>query len=332
MLRMPAFEYRRPSDLAEAVALLRGEGAGEGRAVRVVAGGTDLYPNLKRRQIEADVVVALRGIAELHGTHAEGEGMRVGGAESLAAVAAHPEMRLRFPAVCAAVESISTPVLRHMGTLGGNLLIDTRCNYLNQSEEWRCAVDSCLKDRGDTCWVAPSSPRCWAVSSCDSAPILAALGARVRLAGADGERELPVAELYRDDGIDWLTKRPDEILVDIALPASSSPLHCRSAFRKLRRRGSIDFGVLSVAVALWTDGGGVVERASIFLGGVASSPLRVPGAEAALVGAPVDDERVAEAALLCRRAATPLDNTDFAAQWRSKMVEVWAADTLDACR
>lgn len=331
MLRLPPFAYHRPVALDEAVALLAGEGAAEDRAIRAVAGGTDLFPNLKRRQDRADVVVGLNAVPELRGIAEDGDDLRIGATASLAEVERDSRVQHGYPALVEAIASISTPTLRSMGTLGGNLLIDTRCNYLNQTEEWRRAVDYCMKERGKVCWVAPSSPRCWAVSSCDSAPMLAALGARVLLVGPQGERTLTVDDLYRDDGIAWLTKAPEEILVDIRLPAASRAPRCRAAFRKLRRRGSIDFAVLSVAAALWTDESGIVEKASVRLGGVASRPLAVPRAEQWLLGRSPDEESLAAAARLCREAATPLDNTDFAAQWRSSMVEVYALDTLRSC-
>jgi 4-hydroxybenzoyl-CoA reductase subunit beta len=356
MLRLPPFRFHRPSTLDEACRILDGEGAADRRPVRVVAGGTDLWPNLKRRQEEAATVVSLMGVASLDGI-ANGEALdgqvRIGATTTLDRVAASPLLRARYPALADAASSISTLALRNMGTLGGNLCLNTRCTYFGQSEDWRCSIDYCMKEKGTVCWVAPSSDRCWAIAASDTAPMLAALGAQVVLVSRAGERAIPIAELYRDDGIEWLTKRPDEILAAVVLPASSAtgdpgparcdqPLspaaapparttRCHTAFRKLRRRGSIDFAALTVAAAVWSDEGGVIERAAIWLGSVASSPLRVAEAEILLAGRRLDDETIEEAARLCRRAATPLDNADFTAQWRSRMVERWAADTLRAC-
>ncbi|HUF79301.1 MAG TPA: FAD binding domain-containing protein, partial [Thermoanaerobaculia bacterium] len=206
MLRLPPFELRRPRTLADAAAILEGEGAGEGAAegagagasrpagatlqaarVRPVAGGTDLWPNMKRRHQTAAVVVALAGIPELRGIDADSE-LRLGATATLDEVASHPAVRERYPALARAVESISSPPLRNMGTIGGNVCVDTRCTYYNQTEEWRRSIDYCMKEAGTVCWVAPSSPRCWAHSASDSAPMLAALGARVRLVSAAGER------------------------------------------------------------------------------------------------------------------------------------------------
>jgi len=323
MLRLPPFEFRRAKSLPEAAEILASEGAAEGREVRLVAGGTDLWPNLKRRHQKADAVVSIAGLTELAGVEngsARGGAVEIGATTTLTDVADHPLVRQRYPALARAVQSISTPVLRNMGTLGGNLCLDTRCTYYNQNEEWRQSIDYCMKVQGTVCWVAPGSPRCWAISASDSAPMLAALGARVRLLSREGEREIPVGELYRDDGIAYLTKAPEEILTAVILPPEAASGRCRSAFWKLRRRGSIDFAVLTAAVALWTDGGGMVEKARIYLGAVASFPT--PAAQTAefLLGKALTAEVITEAAALARRDATPMDNTDFHAAWRGEMV------------
>ena len=304
--------------------------------MRVVAGGTDLWPNLKRRSQKASTVVSLGavdGLREIEvgaGSNACGE-TRIGGMVTLAEFGRHPDLERRYPALSSAARGISTPALRNMATIGGNLCLDTRCNYYNQSEEWRRSVDYCMKEDGEVCWVAPSSSRCWAVWAGDLAPVLAVLDAEVRLVSEDGERTVPVSGLYRDDGIDYLKKRPNEILSEVLLPAESSSDRCRSSFLKLRRRGAIDFPVLSVAVSLWLDGNDSIGRCSVVLGSVASLPLAVTSVTELLVGHKLDEEAIREAARLCRRAATPLDNTDYMAQWRSKMVEVFAEKALRAC-
>ena len=214
-----------------------------------------------------------------------------------------------------------------MGTLGGNLCLDTRCTYYNQTEGWRRSIDYCMKEAGSICWVAPSSPRCWAHTASDSAPILSALGARVRLVSKDTDRILPVADLFLDDGIDYLAKRPEELLTEIHLPSDSDAETCRSSFWKLRRRGSIDFAVLSVAASLWFDSDHVT-RASVYLGAVGSHPMRVEGLDELLVGKPLTEDRILETAQAARRLATPMDNTDFKAQWRGAMAERYTQAAL----
>jgi len=287
---------------------------------------------MKRRHQQATTLVSLMGIPGLAGVvEGNGSGLRIGGTTTLSDLANHAVVRGRYPALVRAVESISSPPLRNMGTIGGNLCLDTRCTYYNQTEEWRRSIDYCMKEQGKICWVATSSPRCWAHSASDAAPMLCALGATVRLASKDGERELPLAALYRDDGIDYLTKRPDDILVDVRVPAESDATHCSMAFWKLRRRGSIDFAVLSVAAAVWLDPAGVVERAAIWLGAVGSSPRDAAPAAASLVGAPLDAAAIAHAAELSKKTATPMDNTDFQTQWRKAVVGRYVEAAMAEC-
>ena len=256
--------------------------------------------------------------------------VRLGATTLLSDIVTSQSLQRRYPALVRAVASISSPPLRNMGTIGGNICLDTRCTYYNQTEPWRQAIDYCMKEAGSVCWVAPSSSRCWAHSASDAAPILSALDARVILAGPNGERTIPIWALYRDDGIDYLTKQADELVTAILLPPEAASQSCSSAFWKLRRRGSIDFAVLSVAVAVWPgpDPGAVVDRARIVLGAVGSRPVSADDAAAVLVGRPLSEESIAKAARLARKAATPMDNTDFQAQWRGKMVERYTLAAL----
>jgi len=322
MLRLPPFRLFQPTSLAEAARVLAGEGPG----ARVVAGGTDLWPNLKRGHQKAAAVVSLARVSGLSGVGADRE-ISLGATTSLTDVERNVEVRRRFPALARAVGWISSPVLRNMGTIGGNVCLDTRCTYYDQSEEWRRSIHYCMKAAGTICWVAPSSPRCWAVNSSDSAPMLVALGARVRLVSSAGEREIPIGALYRDDGIDYLARRPDEILSAILLPSDAEAPRARTAFFKLRRRGSIDFGVLSVAVALWLEGD-VVRDARVVLGSVASRPSNAEEVEHALVGQRLSAESIRAAAARARSAATPMDNTDFDPRWRGQVTPVFVERTL----
>jgi 4-hydroxybenzoyl-CoA reductase subunit beta len=248
---------------------------------------------------------------------------------TLTDLAADRAVRARYPAVARAAELVSTPLLRNMGTLGGNLCLDTRCNYYNQSYEWRKAIDFCMKKDGAICWVAPSSPRCWAVSSTDVAPVMVALGAEYRLVGPKGERIVPAARFYHNDGINYLTKQPDEVLMDVRLPA---PDGWDCVYHKLRRRGSFDFPVLGVAAWVkWGTGkgeGGRVEEARIVLGGVASFPQEVPAAGVALVGTTLDTDAIAAAADAAYKPSKPMDNTDFDLSWRKQMTRVYVMRAL----
>src|SRR5207249_8069732 len=175
-------------------------------------------PNMKRRQQEPQVVIGLRAVQELRDIRPTDGLLRIGATATLDTVATHPLVRERYSALATAAALVSTPHLRRMGTLGGNLCLDTRCNYYDQSYHWRKSIDFCLKKDGAICWVAPGSSRCWAVSSSDCAPVAVALGVSVRLVSPRGERVLPATELFRDDGIAYLTRKPDEILAAIILP------------------------------------------------------------------------------------------------------------------
>ena len=317
MLRLPPFTYHRPATLEDAIAAL----ADYGPDARLVAGGTDLWPNMKRRHQTAATVSSLMRIPELRAIRSNGSraGVRLGATTTLTEVADAAALSQRYPALVRAVESISSPPLRNMGTIGGNLCLDTRCTYYNQTEGWRRSIDYCMKEQGTICWVAPSSPRCWAHTASDSAPILCALDATLRLRSTAGERSVPITDFYSDDGIEYLTKRPEEMLVEIELPAASDSEHCRSSFWKLRRRGSIDFAVLSVAAAVWFDAGGGVARARIYLGAVGSKPVAIESLDRILVGRPLTADGIKEVAEAARKASTPMDNTDFKAQWRGQM-------------
>ncbi len=326
MLRLPRFRFVQPSTMDEA--LRTRSDAGPDAAY--VAGGTDLYPNMKRRQQTPATVISLARIPELHQVSGTPErGVTIGAGVTLTDLAAHPVIAEHYPAVAHAAYAVSTPLLRNMGTIGGNLLLDTRCNYYDQTYEWRKAIDFCMKKDGAICWVAPSSPRCWAVQSSDGVPVAVAIGAEVTLASERGERRIPAAALYRNDGIEYLAKAPDELLVSYHLPPVNG---WRASYEKLRRRGSFDFPVLGVAA--WVDraADGTVKDARIVLGAVASYPQEIPEAAAAIIGSRLDDNAIDAAADAAFRPAKPMDNTDFTLAWRKEMVRVYVGRALRAVR
>jgi len=321
MMRLPPFTYLAPRTVDEAVKAL----SDHGPTAMLVAGGTDLYPNMKRRQFEPAVLVGLGAVAELRGVRGSArDGFTIGAATTLYTLARHPDIGRHYPALATAAGLVSSPQLRNMGTIGGNLCVDTRCNYYNQSFAWRKSIGFCMKKDGDICLVAPGSPRCWAVSSSDTAPVAWALGAKVRLVGPTGERVIPADALYRDDGIQYLTRQPNEILTDLILPP---PDGVRSAYLKLRRRGSFDFPVLGVAVSARLDGE-VVREARIVLGAVASQPREATKAGAALAGQRLTPETIETVAGLAAGPSRPLDNTDFTHPYRKKMTRVFVARAL----
>lgn len=321
MMRLPPFIYLAAASVEDAVKLL----GDHGPVAMPVAGGTDLYPNMKRRQFEPEVLVGLRGIRDLVGVRGRaGGGLSIGAGTTLTAVSRHADVATHYAALATAAGVVSTPQLRNMGTIGGNVCVDTRCNYYNQSHAWRQAIGFCMKKDGDICLVAPGSPRCWAVSSSDTAPVLWSLGATARLVGPAGERTVPVAALYRDDGIEYLAKQRDEILTEVELPAAGG---LRSTYLKLRRRGAFDFPELGVAVACAMDGP-VVREARIVLGAVASQPREAVEAGRLLRGQRFSPDLIRQVADKAAGPARPLDNTDFTHPYRKKMTRVFVERAL----
>jgi len=326
MMRLPHFAFQSPRTVREAADRLAAAAPGD---AMIVAGGTDLLPNMKRRQQTPRTLISLGRIAELR-TRANGDGTTLGAGLTLTQLVNDPQIRSEYTGLWQAAAHVATPLLRNMGTLGGNLCLDTRCNYYDQNYEWRKSIDFCMKKDGEICWVAPSSRRCLAVSSTDTAPMLRALGAEVTLVHANGERRIPLADFYRNDGILYLTRQPEEILTAIHLP----PKHdgCRSTYWKLRRRGAFDFPVLSVAAAARIAADGTVEAMRIVLGAVASQPTPAPAADAALVGLPLTDAQIARAAELASGPARPMDNTDFTLHWRKRVTRAFVTYALRELR
>ena len=320
MMRLPHFEYHAPQTVREAAELLAAPGG-----AMLVAGGTDLLPNMKRRQQVPPTLIGLRRIPELRSVSRSAAlsgrsepGLTIGAGVTLTELVNDARVRESYGALWQAASQVATPHLRNMGTLGGNLCLDTRCNYYDQNYEWRKSIDFCMKKDGETCWVATSSPKCLAVSSTDTAPALLALGATVTLVSASATRQVAASDLYQNDGIHYLTRRPDEILTAVHIPSMDG---WRSVYWKLRRRGSFDFPVLSVAAAAKIAADGTVEAARIILGAVASRPIDASAAAAAVIGQRLTDDVIAHAADAAAKPAKPMDNTDFDLTWRKRVTK-----------
>jgi 4-hydroxybenzoyl-CoA reductase subunit beta len=318
MMRLPWFEFRAPRTIAEAAKIL----AGEGPQAMLIAGGTDLIPNMKRRHQSPKTLVSLRGVRELKKRNGA-----LGAGLTLSELVNDGAVREKYRGLWQAAAQVATAHLRNMGTLGGNLCLDTRCNYYNQNHEWRKAIGFCLKKDGDVCWVATASKRCVAVSSTDTAPALISLGAKVKLVSSQGEREVPLDALYNNDGIDYLSRRSDEILTEVSVPAGWT-----SSYWKLRRRGSFDFPVLGVAAAVKLARDGTVEEARIALGAVASRPFLVPKTGEILVGKKLSDDVIAEVAAAVGSRAKPMDNADLDLYWRKEVTPDFVAYALRELR
>jgi len=336
MLRLPKFQLHTPATVEDAALLLREHRAAEqdaaktgtpGITVMLVAGGTDLYPNMKRRQFTPQTLIAL-GRA-LPKEVQNGKGLSIGAGATLTAVASDKRVRERYRALADGALAISTPQLRNMGTLGGNLCLDTRCNWYDQSLFWRMAEGQCMKtDPSVVCRVAPSSPRCLAVASADTVPALLALGASVRVVNAAGERVIALADMYREDGISHLTIGRDDIVTEVLLPQLDG---WRSTYLKLRDRGSFDFPIVGLAVALRLEGG-VVREARVAMTAVGSRPMLVDDAASAVIGTRLEDDAIAAAAAAAHKLARPMDNTSGTIAQRKRSVPVYATRALASLR
>ena len=325
MMRLPLFEFRSPRTIAEAVRILDGEG----KNAMALAGGTDLLPNMKRRQQVPRMLMSLRQVKGLREIQLDNSGLKLGACLTLTDIAQDTRFRNGFSALWQAAAQVATPHIRNVATLGGNICLDTRCNYYDQSYEWRKAINFCMKKDGTQCWVALSSPKCVAVSSTDTAPALIALGARVKLISHSGEREVLLSDLFNNDGMNYLTRRPDEILTEVL---ADSAHKWKSTYWKLRRRGSFDFPVLSVAAAAKFAADGTVEDARIVIGAVAPRPLLAMEATKYLAGRKLNQETIEHAAALAAGVARPLDNTDFDMTWRKKVAVEFVTHALRELR
>jgi 4-hydroxybenzoyl-CoA reductase subunit beta len=322
VLRLHEYEYHRPHTVEEAVRLLA---AHPGRA-RVIAGGTDLMPNMKHGLFAPDHLIALRQIPELHGIVERDGEIVLGAAETLSAVARDPLVRRHFGSLAQAAGSVAGPQLRNMGTIGGNLCLDTRCTYYNQTWFWRHALGFCLKKDGDVCHVTKVGKKCVAAHSADTVPALITLGAQVDLTSPDGERTVAVQDFFVADGIENTTRGWNEIVTRIRIPVAAARM--RTAFRKLRQRNSIDFPLLSMAVAADLTDDGIVTELRIVVTGLGSRPRLLTGLDKVAAGRALDAATIDAIAQRTYQQCHPLTNIIVDADWRRAMVPVYVSRAL----
>ena len=313
-----AFALRHASTVAEATALLAAPGA------RVIAGGTDLVPNLRRGLEAPEMLVDVSAVADLGVLALDEAPRRIGAGVTLARIATDARLAAEYPALARAAAEAAGPAHRTAATVGGNLCLDTRCVFYNQSAWWRRANQYCLKRGGDTCHVAPQGARCHAAFSGDLAPVLLVLGAEVGIASARGTRRLPLAELYRDDGAAHLALAADELLVEVRVPKAARGTV--SAYRKARVRGAMDFPLAGVAVSL-TRNEARIAQVRVALTGTNSHPLLLVGTEA-LAGRVVDDETLAMLGKLVAKQVSPMRTTVTASNYRRQVASVLAQRVL----
>jgi 4-hydroxybenzoyl-CoA reductase subunit beta len=321
MLRLHAFDYHRPRTLAEAVTLLRDH---EGH-VMPIAGGTDLVPNMKHGLFTPAHLVALRQIAELKGIEERAGELWIGSAETLTSVSRHPLVRQHLPSLARAAGNVAGPALRNAGTIGGNLCLDTRCTYYNQTWFWRNALGYCLKKDGDTCHVTKVGKKCVAAHSADTAPVLMTLGASVELASAEGTRTVRVSDLFVADGIWNSVRRPNEILSRVRVPIPNAGV--RMSFQKLRQRNSIDFPLLNVAITARFDDNVIAEMAMV-VSALGSRPRQIAGLDKVALGKPLTPDTIDTIAQRAHQQCHPLTNIIVDSDWRRAMVPVYVRRAL----
>ncbi len=331
MLRLPAFAYSSPKSLEAVLATLAEQ---PGRA-RLIAGGTDLLPNLKHGIEEAGLVVSLKHVPGLDGVEEQSDGsLRLGAMLTLEDLANHDVVRARYPALASAAGQIAGPHHRRMGTLGGNVCLNTRCVYINQTHFWRESLGYCLKKDGSACHVVKRGKRCVAAASNDTAPVLTTLGARLVIASAArGEREIDVGDFYTQDGVFNKDLQPDEMLTHVIVPPPAKGLH--SAYGKLRPRDSIDFPRLSVAVAFVLKGGagtaadpGKVHDLHIVVSALASTPVKLRKVDELAEGRTADETLFEEIAAAAYKQCHPLTSIDGDPAYRRDMVPVYVKRAL----
>lgn len=321
MLRLPTFEYHRPETLEEAIRLLDELGD----STMLIAGGTDVIPNMKHRLHEPEHLVALGGIEELRGIDVVGEELRIGATETLSGLATHPALLEHTPALAEAARHIAGPQLRNVGTLGGNLCLDTRCTYYNQSYFWRRSLGFCLKKDGDTCHVTQVGKKCVAAHSADTPPVLWALGASVEVASAAGGREVPLNEFFVADGIHNTVLAPGEILIGVRVPLPSPGT--RMAYSKVRPRDSIDFPVLNVAVVVEFDEDARMRSLRVVVSALGARPREVAGLDD-MIGKRLDDRTVTAISDRAHQQCRPLTNIIVDPEWRRAMIPVYVRRAL----
>ena len=316
-MSLPDFQLLRPRTPAEAIGLL----ITHGPDLQIVAGGTDLIPSLRQQLFAPRYVMDIRAIAELRGIrHRPGQGTEIGALTTLTEIEHSADIAQRYPVLQQAVATVASPILRNMGTLGGNICLDTRCLWYNQSLNWRKGCGFCIKKDGDLCHVAPGGSKCWAAFSGDTPPALLCLKAEVEVAGPKGLRRVALADFYTNVGDARMKLEKNELLTRVFLPEATAGY--RGVYRKLRLRGSIDYPLAGVAVALKRSNGHV-EDARVAITAVNPAPLLVKGAEQALTGKVLDEKVAEQVGELAARTAKPLTTSVLTPEYRREMIRVF---------
>ncbi|MCU1300893.1 MAG: 4-hydroxybenzoyl-CoA reductase subunit beta [Candidatus Sulfotelmatobacter sp.] len=316
-MSLPQFRLLRPRTIDEAIAFLA-ERAGN---IRVLAGGTDLIPSMRQKLFEPEYVLDLHCVAEMRGIRPQSGGaVEIGALTTLSGIEKSPHLRQHFPVLTEAAATVASPVLRNMGTIGGNICLDTRCLWYNQSLTWRKGCGFCIKKDGNLCHVAPGGAKCWAAFSGDTPPALLCLNTEIEISGPNGKRRIPLQQFYTGDGMDYRKLQPNELVTRVFLPAESADY--RGVYRKLRVRGSIDYPLAGVAVVMKRSNGHVAD-ARIAMTAVNPAPLLVQRAGEMLIGQAVDEALADAVGDLAARAAKPLTTSALTPEYRREMIRVF---------
>ncbi len=318
-MSLPPFKLLRPRNIEEAVTLLSAH-SGE---IQILAGGTDLLPSMKQRLFTPKYLLDIRGIEELQSIRViPGHGVEIGALVTLTAIEDSEFIRRSYPVLREAAMTVASPILRNMCTIGGNICLDTRCVWYNQSLTWRKSCGFCIKKDGDLCHVAPGGKKCWAAFSADTPTALLCLDAEIEIAGPTGFRRTPLSAFYTNEGDARMRLANNELLTRILIPERMAGY--AGVYKKLRIRGSIDYPLAGVAAMLKKSGRqGIVEDARVAITGVNPAPLMVSEAAHALIGRPVNETAAAAVGELAARVAKPLTTSALTPEYRRDMVRVY---------
>lgn len=321
-MSLPAFKLLRPGSVPEAVSML----AAHAGQIRVIAGGTDLLPSMRQKLFDCNYLLDVRRIPELKGISPDGDGgITIGALTTLSEIENSALLAERYPVLTEAARAVASPVLRNMGTIGGNICLDTRCLWYNQSYAWRKSCGFCLKKDGDLCHVAPSSKQCWAAFSGDTPPALLCLDAELEIVNSSGTRRVKLSEFYTGDGEKYRALGPGELVTRVFLPTSAAGY--RGTYRKLRVRGSIDYPLAGVALVIKRSNGQIAD-ARVGITAVNPAPMLLKGTADLLRGKKLTEETASAVGDLAARTAKPLTTSALSPEYRREMVRVFARRVL----
>jgi 4-hydroxybenzoyl-CoA reductase subunit beta len=322
-MTLPSFQLVRPSTLADALEIL--DRAAGGAATRILAGGTDLLPSMRQKLFEPQSVTDVRRVQELRGIREIEDGFEIGAATTLHEIEHSERLRVKYPVLVEAARTVASPVIRNMGTIGGNVCLDTRCLWYNQSLAWRKSCGFCIKKSGNLCHVAPGGSKCWAAFSGDTPAALLCLDAQLEIASRSVTRRLPLRDFYTGEGDNYHRLQANELVTKIILPSSTAGY--RGAYRKLRVRGSIDYPLAGVAVAV-KKVNGYIRDIRIGLTAVNPAPMLVAGLDRLVNNGACGEDEAEYAATLAARTAKPLTTSGLTPEYRREMVRVFTRRAL----